>query len=552
MTWSCDCARVTLRFCGLILALYRSGRAEISVDEPHYGWIREHGALHVADTRAQDAFPRLGSVGGFRTFWLFPFFNNRISLVAAARRKDVRPFTPAQIKLLESFADQAVIAIENVRLFQELNEALEQQTATSHISASSLAHPLTFSQSWIRLRKTRALVCSADDAAIVAFNIIGCHCRSSWPIRIEDRVCETHRPQLGLVGRLSIGRRFTSEDLDAVSQLSFLNPPLTEPVLELSSLRHYTRRSTYRRYLYSSYCSRSVLGETDFTAKNLCRPGRDRHRERSAVQRTRAQRVIARGSGASDGDGRGARIISRSPTDVQPVLDAIVESAARVCGIDDVALRLHEGNAMIPRAHFGPIPIGRVEISIDEPHFAGCASMARCTFPTSAAQNDFPWLGSTCIWRTFLSVPLCQQGELIGMLGARRTEVCPFTPAQIKLLETFADQAVIAIENVRLFQGTRERNAELREALEHQTATAEMLGFISRSPTDLQPVLDALVASAARVCGVDDVILRLREGTLPCPASSFWPHTHRRHGAIDPYEPQFRLDARTWHASRSR
>ena len=87
-----------------------------------------------------------------------------------------------------------------------------------------------------------------------------------------------------------------------------------------------------------------------------------------------------------------------------------------------------------------------------------------------------------------------------------------FLEKQIKLLETFAAQAVIAIENVRLFKEIQERNAELREALEHQTATSEVLSIISRSPTDVQPVLDAIVESAARVCGIDDVVLRLHEG----------------------------------------
>ena len=144
-------------------------------------------------------------------------------------------------------------------------------------------------------------------------------------------------------------------------------------------------------------------------------------------------------------------IISRSPTDVQPVLDAIVESAARVCGIDDVVLRLREGNAMVPRAHFGPIPIGRVEISIDEPQFRWMREHGTLHIPDVRAQNDFPMVGSAGNFRTFLAAPLRQQGELIGTLVARRTEVRPFTPAQIKLLETFADQAVIAIENVRLF-----------------------------------------------------------------------------------------------------
>ena len=115
--------------------------------------------------------------------------------------------------------------------------------------------------------------------------------------------------------------------------------------------------------------------------------------------------------------------------------------------------------------------------------------------PDVRAQNDFPhcWV-RRWVWRTFLVVPLRQQGELIGTLIARRIEVRPFTPAQIKLLETFADQAVIAIENVRLFQ-------ELKpESLEQQTATSEILGVIASSPTDIQPVLETMLRMQRRLC----------------------------------------------------
>ena len=128
------------------------------------------------------------------------------------------------------------------------------------------------------------------------------------------------------------------------------------------------------------------------------------------------------------------------------------------------------------------------------------------SFPTSEGISQY---GSA---DRSLRTPLLREGVPIGVIHIRRTEVRPFTEKQIALLKTFADQAVIAIENVRLFKEIQERNAELREALEHQTATSEVLGIISRSPTDVQPVLDEIVASAVRVCGIDDVTLRLREG----------------------------------------
>src|SRR5690242_10514481 len=148
-------------------------------------------------------------------------------------------------------------------------------------------------------------------------------------------------------------------------------------------------------------------------------------------------------------------IISRSPTDVQPVLDAFVESAAKICGIDDVVLRLRERDVLVAQAHIGPVPIpvSRVELDIDRPQFRWLLEHGTLHIPDAhAARDDFEGFGFASGFRSYLAAPLRLQGEFIGSLNARRTDVRPFTPAQIKLIETFADQAVIAIENVRLFQ----------------------------------------------------------------------------------------------------
>ena len=152
-----------------------------------------------------------------------------------------------------------------------------------------------------------------------------------------------------------------------------------------------------------------------------------------------------------------------------------------------------------------PYPLAASRSVLMSHSFAGCASMARFTFPTSARKTNFPGLGIRRQLPHLLGAPLRQQGELIGVLNARRTEVRPFTPAQIKLLETFADQAVIAIENVRFFK-------ELKESLEQQTATSEILGVIASSPTDIQPVLDVVAENVVRVCGAEDALIWRLDG----------------------------------------
>ena len=214
------------------------------------------------------------------------------------------------------------------------------------------------------------------------------------------------------------------------------------------------------------------------------------------------------------------RIIARAPAELQCVLDAISERAAKLCDAEDAAIFRVDGNLFRLAAHFGPIPMvtalggGRV---IDRGTTPGRAIVDRQTIHVHdlpAAEAEFPGAKATGIAmgvRTVLDTPLLREGIAIGAIHIRRREVRPFSDRQIKLLETFADQAVIAIENARLIHEQQARNRDLTEALEQQTATSEILRVIASSPTDIQPVLDVVVENAARLCAATDAQIRLVE-----------------------------------------
>jgi two-component system, NtrC family, sensor kinase len=449
----------------------------------------------------------LGSLASFRTFLAAPLRQQgELIGLLSARRNEARPFTPAQIKLLETFADQAVIAIENVRLFQELKESLEQQTATSEILGVIASSPTDIQPVLDVVAENAARLCDAKDAVISRLDgetLKQVAQYGAIPIPVPNRI-NRNSP----VGRAIVDRKTTHvHDLAAEIETEYpeskerqrlsgtrtmLVTPLLREGVPIGTIN--IRRTEVRPFsekqikLLETFADQAVIAIENV---RLFKEIQERNAElREALEHQTATTEVL-------------GIISRSPTDVQPVLDAIVESAARVCGIDDVVLRLHEGSSMVARAHFGSIPIVRVEISAGERHFCWMGEHGTLHIPDARAQNDFPELGSVGrSYRTFLGVPLRQQGELIGGLFARRTEVRPFTPAQIKLLETFADQAVIAIENVRLFQELEARTGELARSVEELKALGEVGQAVS-STLDLQTVLSTIVARAVQLSGTD-------------------------------------------------
>jgi len=489
------------------------GGRPINRDSPVSRAVVDRQTIHVHDIAAEveTEFPAAKQrqrLSGVRIVLATPLLREDEPIgVIQIRRLQVYPFTDKDIARLKTFADQAVIAIENVRLFQELKESLEQQTATSEILGVIASSPTDIQPVLDVVAENAARLCEADDAVISRLHGEALHTVAKYgPIPTPDvprPVSRANPAGRAIIEKQTVHVSDITEEFEAefpeskgLQHNTGIRTILVTPLLREDDVIGLItiRRTEVRPFTDKQIALLKTFADQAVIAIENVRLFTELQ-ERKAELREALEHQTATAEVLS--------IISRSPTNVQPVLDAIVESAARVCGIDDLVLHLRKGSSLVSRAHFGsvPVPMGRAEISMDDAQYRWMHQHGTLHVPDVRERNDLP-VASVSGWRSFLSVPLRQQGEFIGMLSARRFEVRPFTLPQIKLLETFADQAVIAIENVRLFQELEARTHELAQSVGELKALGEVGQAVS-STLDLETVLTRITSHAVQLSATE-------------------------------------------------
>ena len=490
-------------------------------------------------------------VAGIHTLAIVPMLKeNEFVGAIAIYRKEVRPFTDKQIELVTTFADQAVIAIENTRLLNELRESLQQQTATA--DALKVISRSNFDLQTVldTLTESAARLCDADMAAITrqkgaayyyvtnygfppdfaeyakSFPLepgrgtgVGRALLEAKPVQIPDVRAD---PEYTWVGAKKLGAFRTAL---AVPMLREGNP-IGVIALGRTTVRPFTEKQVG---LVQTFADQAVIAIENVRLFDDVQ-ARTRELTESLQQQTATADAL--------------KVISRSTFDLQTVLNTLVESAARLCDAYDAVMLLREGESLVFGAHHGPIPYDLVKRPITRAWTNGRAVVDRKpvhVHDLTAAGDEFPEGSADALrlgHRTILSVPLLREDEAIGSLSVRRTTVRPFTEKQVGLVQTFADQAVIAIENVRLFDNLQARTRELTESLQQQTATADALKVISRSTFDLKSVLQTLVESAARLCEADMAAIARQKGTkYHLVARHGYPSGYSEHIETLPMEP---------------
>jgi two-component system, NtrC family, sensor kinase len=503
--------------------------------------ILHRAVAQIPDVQADPAYGTLvlAQTVTYRSIVAVPLLldGNPIGAIAVARA-DAGQFPERQIALLQTFADQAVIAIGNVRLFdaeqqrsRELSEALEQQTATSEVLSVISSSPGELQLVFDAMLANARRLCDAKFASLLLsegdqLRRVSVHNAPAALVEHWKRMPLVRPNPESALGRAVLTKQVAQIDDYRTSPAYLARDPLVVAGFELGG---------YRAALAVPMLKDGMLVGVIVIYRQEVGPFTDRHIE--LVRNFAKQAVIAientrllnelrqRTDHLSEALERQTatlevlRVISSSPGQLAPVFQEMLENATRICEASFGSMALREGDGFRRVALYNAPP-EFAKFNEREPYIApgGSSTLDRLMRTKQLVHlpvedPDTP-LAKYAGARTVLAVPLLKEDELVGVFGIYRREVRPFTDKQIELVQNFAAQAVVAIENTRLLNELRQRTDDLSEALEQQTATSEVLGVISSSPGELKPIFDAMLANATRICGAKFGNLLLYEGDV--------------------------------------
>ncbi len=493
--------------------------------------ILERAVVHVPDV-SQDTerleARDLAQVVGFRSVLSVPMLRegNPVGAITVWRAA-VGPFSAQHVALLRTFADQAAIAIENVRLFKQLearnrdlSEALEQQTATSEVLKVISRSTFDLQPVLETLIENATRLCRAQQGFIFRSDgelyhlVVDCNAPPAfrdWANRRGIRAGEG-----SVVGRVALESR-TVQILDAQADADWRATNAEAP--GISGIRTLLGVPMRRERALIGVIAMWRTEVQPFTDKQIELVQTFADQAVIAIDNVRLFKELeARNAELSEtlarqtATGEVLRAISRAQTDAQPVFDIIAASALRLCGAGYGQVQLYDGELIHLAALQNVNPEGAEAIRrayplrVGEGNLGGRVIRTRgvVAIPDLLADPAYEYKSTweTSGLRSLLGVPMLRDGEPIGAIAVGRAQPGPFPDKQIELLQTFADQAVIAIENVRLFTELQARTADLTRSVEQLTALGEVSRAVS-STLEVETVLDTIVSRASQLAGAD-------------------------------------------------